>query len=149
MFRVVQRFVDGLAVRVAIHHHALAARAAEELVSGQSGDLSLDVPQGHVHRRDRRHRHRSAAPVRTPVQVLPGVLDALGIAAEQAGHDVVLEVTCDRELPAVERRIADAGDALVGGHLQRDEIAARAGDDHLGIRYEWSGRHRQAIARSQ
>ena len=65
-----------VAVGVAVDHHPVAARAAEQLVDRQAGRLALDVPQRGVDGGDRGHRHRPAPPVGAVVEVLPGVLDA-------------------------------------------------------------------------
>ncbi len=123
---------DITAVGVAVGHHALAACPAQEIVDRQAGDLALDVPQRSVDRGDRAHRDRAAPPVRAAVQVLPGILDARRIPTDQRRNHVFGEVGGDGELAAVERRIADAGDAFVGLDLQRDEIAAGTGDDDAG-----------------
>jgi len=40
---------------------------------------------------------------------MPGILDAMRLAADQRGDDVIGEVTGDRALAAVERGVADAG----------------------------------------
>src|SRR6266536_1502188 len=106
-------------------------RTAEQLVHRLTGDLALDVPQRDVHRADRGHGDRAAPPVDPAVQVLPGVLDAGGVAADQQGCDVVAQVAGDRELAAVESGITPTDDPVGGGDLQRDEVAARAGDDHV------------------
>ena len=66
----------GVAARgVPVGHDAGPGGPAEELVERQARDLGLDVPQGHVHGRDRRHGDRPAPPVRRAVEELPGVLD--------------------------------------------------------------------------
>ena len=46
-----------------------------------------------------------------------------------SGQTCCSQVGDDGQLAAVEGGVADAGDAVVGGQLQRDEVAARAGDD--------------------
>ncbi|WP_375293479.1 hypothetical protein [Novosphingobium sp. G106] len=43
-----------------------------------------------------------------------------------------LEVGDHRKLASVQRRIANAVDALIGFDLERDEIAPRTGDDDPG-----------------
>ena len=57
----------------------------------------------------------------------------LASAADQQRRDMVPEVADHRQLTAVQRRVADAHVALVGGEPQRDEVAARARDDDLGL----------------
>ena len=45
---------------------------------------------------------------------------------------MILQIGDDRQFAPVERRIANAIDALIGLDLERDEIAPRAGDDDPG-----------------
>ena len=90
------------------------------------------------HKRDvdcgnRRHRHRPASPVRAAIEELPGVLDPSGVATDQVGNDVLLQVRGDGELAAIERRIAEPDDACARLDPERDEIAPRTGDDHARV----------------
>src|SRR4029079_4982271 len=101
--------VDVLAVRMAVHQHAFARAATEQLVTRLVRHLAEDVPQRDVDRRDRGHRHRAATPVRAAIEKLPGVLDATAIAADEVRHDVVLQVRSHREFAAIQRGIADTG----------------------------------------
>jgi hypothetical protein len=117
---------------VAVDHHAGAAGAAQQLVQRQAGDLGLDVPQGHVDGGDGGHGHRTTTPVGALVQVLPDVLDLMGVAPDQAGDDVIGQVAGDGQLAAVQRGVADAVDAVAGLDLQGDEISPRTGDDDSG-----------------
>jgi hypothetical protein len=107
---------------VAVDHHVLARGAAEQLVERQAGDLSLDVPQGHVDGSNGRHRYRPAPPIGTAIEILPDILDAMGVAADQAGNDMVGQIARDGELAAVERSVADPR-AVFGLDLQRHECA--------------------------
>src|SRR6185437_9579850 len=125
-------FRDVVAVRMAVHHDAAAARAAQKLVERQPGDFALDVPERGVDSGDRAHRHRTPAPVGTAIEVLPRVFNARRIAADEHRNDVLGEISRNGALAAIERGIADAVDALVGFDLQRDEVAAGAGDDDAG-----------------
>jgi hypothetical protein len=63
---------------------------------------------------------------------LPGVLDAGGVPAEEERYDVVVQVGTHGQLTAVERGVAEAGDAVLGGDAQGDEVPSRTGDDDLG-----------------
>ena len=126
---LVHRLGNVAAIRVTIDHHAVATAPAEKLVERQLRDLRLDVPQCRVDGGDRAHRHRTAPPVRAAIEVLPRILDAGRIAADQRGDHMVAEIGGDRQLAPVEGGVADAVDAFVGLDLQRDEVAARASDD--------------------
>ena len=130
---VAGHLVEGLsnvvAVGMAVDHHAVAAGTPEELIQRQSGYFAFDVPQRGVNRGDSAHGDRPAPPVRAAVEVLPDVLDAGRIAPDQGGRDVFFEVCSDGELAAVQRRIADSMDALIGFNHQSDEIATGAAND--------------------
>jgi hypothetical protein len=116
----VEQFGYVAAGGVAVRECAGAAGAAEELVDRQSGHLALDVPQGDVDRRDGRRRHRAAPPVRASVRVLPGVLDGVCVASGQQGR-VLAQVGRHGEFTAVQRGVAEAGQAVLGGDAQGDE----------------------------
>ena len=120
---------DVVPVGVAVDHDALAAPAAQQLIERHVRPLGLDVPQRHVDRGDRRHRHRPAPPVGAAVEVLPGVLDAADRARSGTGRRAP-EIADHRQLAAVQRGVADAVEALVSGDLQRDEVPPRTRDDH-------------------
>ncbi len=126
---LVQRLRDVVAVGVAIDHHAVTAAAAQQLVEGQVGGLGLQVPQRGVDGGDGRHRHRTATPVGATIEVLPGVLDPVGVAADQRRNHVLGQVGCHRELAAVERRVTETREPRIGFDLQRDEVASGTGDD--------------------
>ena len=101
----------------------------QQLVDGHVGGLALDVPERHVDGGDGRHRDRTAAPVCAAVEELPGVLDLRGVAADEELDDVVLEVADHGELAAIDRGIAEAGEAVIRRQLERDEVAIRTGDN--------------------
>jgi hypothetical protein len=46
---------------------------------------------------------------------------------------MVFEVAGDRQLTTVQGGIAEAGEAVLGRHLQGDEVAPRTGDEDLGV----------------
>jgi hypothetical protein len=127
--RLLDGVLDGFPVGMTVDHDTLATGAAQQLIQGQPRDLALDVPQRHVDRGDRRHRHRATAPVGAAVQVLPGVFDPMCVAADQAGHDMILEITANGQLASVQGRIAQAVQTIVGDDFQRDEITSRTTDD--------------------
>jgi hypothetical protein len=119
---------------VSVGEASLPASTAEELVQRQVGGLRLDVPQGGVDRGDGGHGHRSAAPVRPAVEVLPGVLDPVGVPSDQQRHQMVAQVGRHGELAPVQRGIAQSDEAVVGGQPERDEVPSGAGDEDLGRR---------------
>jgi hypothetical protein len=49
------------------------------------------------------------------------------------GDHVIPQIGDDRQLAPVQGGVADAVDAVLGGDLQGDEVAPRAGDDDLGV----------------
>jgi hypothetical protein len=119
---------DVAAVGVAVDQRALARAPAQQRVQRHAGHLAEDVPQRHVHRGDRGHRHRPAPPGRAAVEELPEVVDAAGVAADQVRHHVVLQVGRHRQFATVEGGVAQAVHAGAGDELEGDEIAPRAGD---------------------
>ncbi len=56
----------------------------------------------------------------------------MGVLVAQERYDVFGQVGGDGELAAIERRVAQTCDAVVGGELERDEVTFRARDDDLG-----------------
>jgi hypothetical protein len=52
-----------------------------------------------VDRRDRRHRHRPSPPIGAAIKILPEVLDAVRIAADQAGDDMVAKFSTASSRP--------------------------------------------------
>ena len=123
---------DVFAIGVRVDHHAGAAPAAEQLVQRQVGGFGLDVPQGCVYRSDGRHRHRAAPPVSAFVEVLPDVFDLMGVAPDQAGNDMVGEVTGNRQFTPVQRGVANAAQAFVSFNFQRDKVSPWRADDDAG-----------------
>ena len=122
-------------VGMAIDHDPVTTASAKQLIERHPGHLGLDIPQRHINRGNRPHRHRSAAPVCAAIEILPDVLDAARVHADQAGDHVIREVGNDRKLAAIQRAIADTVDALIGFDLERNEITPRAGDDDAGSSY--------------
>ena len=135
---------------MAVDHHPVAAPTSQELIEGQAGHFALDVPERRIDGRDGAHRHRAPAPIRSTIKVLPDVLDHRRIAADERGDDVLGEVRRDGELAPVQRRVAQAVNALVGFDPEGDEVAsgtadndAASGNLHGGEeRVKWSARRR-------
>src|SRR5206468_11561022 len=76
------------------------------------------------------------------IEVLPRVLDSARVSPDEQRDDVLLEVARHRQLAAVQRRVAEAVEPVLGRQLERDEVAARAADDHLAV----DDLHRRATA---
>ena len=104
--------------------HAVPGRTAQQLVHRETGQLALDVPQGDVDGGDGGHGHRATTPVRALVQVLPGVLDAAGVPADQQRADMITKVGRHRQLAAVQGGVTDSDQAVLGLDDQGDVVAA-------------------------
>ncbi len=91
----VEGFGDVGSVGVGVDEGALAGLAAEEVVDGSVEGLALDVPEGDVDGGDGGHGDGAAPPVGSAIEVLPDVFGLEGIAADDAGEDVVFEVGGD------------------------------------------------------
>ena len=128
----VERFGDVGAVGVGVDEAALAGLAAEQVVDGRVEGLALDVPEGDVDGGDGGHGDGAATPVGSAIEILPDVFGLEGIAADEAGEDVVGEIDGDGELAAVERGVAEAVDAFVGVDAEGDEVAVGGADDEFG-----------------
>src|SRR6185437_236493 len=121
-----------LAICVTVDQCALSRAASEHLVQGHARKLRHNVPQRDIDRGNGRHGHRAATPIRTAIQELPRIFDASRIAADEIGNHVLLQVSGNRQLATVEGGIAETVYARARLDLQRDEIAPRTGDNHLG-----------------
>src|SRR6187399_1897122 len=110
--------VDVLAIRMAVHEYAVARTTAEQSIERQARHLAENVPQRHVDSGERGHLHRSATPVRAAIEKLPDVLDAPRVAADEIRHHVVLQIRSDGEFPAIQSRVANAGNTGARDDLQ-------------------------------
>ena len=128
------RLLDGRAVGVAVDQHRVARGATEQLIDRRIERLAADVPQRRIHGTDRRHGDGPAAPVGALIEVLPRVLDAPRVAADQQRDDVIGEVARHGELAAVHRRIPHAGDAVLDYELQGHDVPPRTADDDARVR---------------
>ena len=88
----VEGFGDVRSVGVGVDEAALAGLAAEKVVDGRVEGLALDVPEGDVDGGDGGHGDGAAPPVGSAIEILPDVFGLEGVAADEAGEDVVLEV---------------------------------------------------------
>src|SRR5450631_1877921 len=130
---LLQQLGNRPAVGVPVDGDADSRAPSEQLVQRQTGNFGFDVPERDVDGTDRRHGHRAAPPVPTPVEVLPRVLDLICRTPDEQRAHVVAQIARDRQLAAVESRVTNAGDSILRCQLEGDEIPAGAGDDDLRI----------------
>ncbi len=64
------------------------------------------------------------------MEELPRILDAAGIATDQVGDEMLLQIRRNGEFASIQRSVTDTVDAGARLDLQRHEVAARARDDH-------------------
>ena len=120
-------------VRVAERSHARAP--AQQLINGHARALALDVPQRQVHPSQRRHLHRTAAPIGAAIEVLPGVFDGFGVAPDEQRRQVLFERRRHGQLAAVQCGVTHAvKPRLAREDFHQDVIAVGTGDDdtHVG-----------------
>ena len=122
------------AAGVSIGERTDAGAASQKGVDRQAGDLALDVPEGEIDARHCGHLHRATTPIPAPGEVLPDVLDAIGITTDEERRDVLSQNGCDRQLASVEGCVTDTVDAgLVGLDLDDDVVASRTRHDDLDV----------------
>jgi len=126
---------------VGVKPDPLPHRTAQQLIHGLIRNLAADVPQRHVHARERGSLDRPAAPVSVAVHPLPEIF-----RVERARAKDELFQVLDRPLDAVglgrQRALAPAEEAgLVGLDLDVGPIRKRApdaegfeGDDFHGVK---------------
>ena len=136
-FDMPPHFVAGLgdvaAIGMTVNQCALSRASTQQLIQRHARELREDVPQRDIDCGNRRHRHRPPSPVRAAIEKLPGVLDPSGVATDQVGNDVLLQVRGNGELAAIQRRVAEPDDARARLDPERDEIAPWTGDDHARV----------------
>ena len=96
---------------MAINHRTLPGLPAQQVIDWRFQSLPFDIPQRHIHGPDRGHGYGTASPVGTFVKVVPRVLDLGGISPDETRNDMILEIGTHRELPAVQRRVAQPEEA--------------------------------------
>src|SRR6266404_6175188 len=107
--------IDVLSISVAVNHDGLAGGTGEQLIDGNVERFALNVPERGIDGGDRGHGNGAAAPIRAFVKILPSVLDAACVAADEKRNDVIGEIAGDGEFAAVERGVTEAVDAVFGG----------------------------------
>ena len=124
--------IPGIAEDVVVDPRPVPGLAAHELVHGHAEVLSGDVPEGDVEGADRAH-DGGAAKVAEPVHVLPVVLDAQRVLADQVASELV-DGRLRRLEEAPRARLADARQPCVGVDLREqvpvDRYRLDGGDLH-------------------
>ncbi len=122
--------VEVAAVGMSVDERTVARAAAKQLVQRQAGKLGKNVPERDIHRGDGGHRHRAAAPISAAIEELPRVLDPSGIASDEVGNHVLLEIGGDRQLAPIERRVPEAENSGARFDLQGHEISPWTRHNH-------------------
>ena len=121
---------------VGVDAQPVAHVAAQQRVDGHAIVLARDVPERLVDARERRHQHVAAAEKGGAVDVLPVVLDAQRVLADQVLGELLHGSPGALGL-ALQRGLAPADDAVVGGDL--DQAHAKAREELLDSRYFHGG----------
>jgi len=120
---------------VDVDRHCLAALAAEQLVERHPSPLGLDVPQRLVDATEGVVQHRPAPPVAAQVARLPDVLDAVNVAPEHKGAQILVNGRRHGERPLGEGGAAEAVQAVLAGQNLDDHQAdaVRRSQDGLDV----------------
>ncbi len=117
-------------VSMSVDERTVARAAAEQLVQRQAGKLGKNIPKRDIHRGNGCHRHWATAPIGAAIEELPRVLDPPGVASDEVGNHVLLQICRHRQLTPIERRVPDAENSGARFDLQGHEISPRARHDH-------------------
>ena len=126
-----QGFRDVATRGVAIDHHVFARGTAQQLIDRQIGDFSLDVPQCHIDRANRRHGHRAAPPVSAFIEVLPYIFNFLRIAANQQRADMILQIRGDGKLTTIQCGVTYPCKSFICRDFKSNEVASGATYDNF------------------
>jgi len=123
--------LECLACRVSIGFDRIAAFASEQLVDGETGVFSEEIPECDVDAAESVVEHGSVAPVGADEGRLPDVLDAEGVFSDQEGSEVVVDGGGDHACSLSERGTSESVEAgLVGVDADDDEAdSCRSGQD--------------------
>ncbi len=99
-----------------------AHRAAEQSRDGHAEPLAFEVPQRDVERGQRGLEHGAAAPAPRVIEAVPVPLGAGGVLPDEVRR-VFADRGLDRLDRAVQRRLAPADEALVGGDAHEQPVA--------------------------
>jgi hypothetical protein len=115
-------FFSVAAARVAVDEDLVAGLTAQQAIGRHIERLAGQVPQRDVNAGQCRLEHRAAAPECAAEDILPDVLDAGGVLADEQGRQVV-ESVGDGHVAARERGFAEAVEAVFGGDFDVGELA--------------------------
>ena len=110
-----------VAADVAIDEDLFAGLAAEEAVGGYSERLAGQIPERDIDAGQRRLQDRPPTPEGAAEEILPEVLDAGGILANEQRTEVVEGVDY-RHRTTGERGFAEAVKSVFGGDFDEDEL---------------------------
>src|ERR1700722_835814 len=89
---VFEGVIDIFAGGVAVDEHAFTAFAAEQVIDGSVESLAFDVPKRDVDGGDGGHGDGAATPVSSTIKILPYIFGLRGIAADDAGDNMVVQI---------------------------------------------------------
>ena len=128
---VLQYFIDGVPGGVAVNHHAFSRCTAQQLIQRHPRRFRFYIPQRHIDGRNSRHGDRPTAPVRSFVEKLPDVFNAVRIAANKLRTEMILQIRCHGELTSVQRRIPQPDNPVIGGDFKGDKVTSGASDENF------------------
>ena len=112
-------------LRMGIAGNARPAFSSEQLVEGHPRQLSLNIPQRHIHAGQRVVEHRSVAPIAHSHGGLPDILNIGRVLADQERTQIFFNDGHHRQIPMGKGGAAHAVQAgLTGFYLHRHQIDA-------------------------
>src|SRR5438128_2595847 len=89
-------FLNITSVSVTVDQSAGSALAAEQVVHRRTESLTFDIPERDIHSGNGGHGHGATTPIGATVQILPNILGLKGIASNNAGNHVILQIRSNR-----------------------------------------------------
>src|SRR3984957_15734932 len=112
-------------IRMRVDRNAFSAAAPEQLVERHTRTFGLDVPESDVYCGNGAHRHWPTTPITSAIKKLPGIFDAIRIAPNEEGNNMLLQRGNDRPLAAGEGPIANAIDPIRRRNFERHKVSPR------------------------
>ena len=116
------QFLHRISNGMGIGRDGRSCLAAQQLIQRHICQFALDVPQSHINTGHCIVDDRAIAPVGVDHHQVPQILDVVGIAADENRLEVILHHALDRQRTLLERSAAHTVNALVGQHLDGDQI---------------------------